>query len=123
VNQLLWLLQGFLALSFMFLGGVKLTQTTAVLSGGTSLMTGGGDWSRGHVKAIGIAEILGALGLVEPWAWGPKIVTPIVAACLAAGMLVAVVLRTRERASVLLPLVLGALCALVAVGRFVGLAR
>ena len=79
------------------------------------------DFSDGQVKAIGVVEVLGALGLVLPALTGvAPVLTPIAAAGLAITMLLAaaVHLRRGEKSNVAVNLVLFALAAFVAVMRF-----
>jgi hypothetical protein len=124
MNRLLWLLQCFLALSFLFLGSLKLSHSKAILAGDTVFMGKADRLSTRHVKLIGFAQVVGALGLVEPWVAGfAKILTPIAATCLAGLMFGAVIQQVRRKEPFTLPLVLGVLVAVVAVGRFAGLAR
>ncbi len=79
------------------------------------------DFSDGQVKGIGALELLGALGLVLPWALGiAKVLTPIAALGLAAVMGGAVVthLRRKEQSAAVAPAVLCVLAVVVAVLRF-----
>lgn len=59
-----WILAGALALSNLFAAGLKLTRTKEQLA-----TMGQGwveDFSPGAIKGIGIAELLGAIGLILP---------------------------------------------------------
>jgi hypothetical protein len=124
MNRLLWLLQGSLALSFLFLGSLKLRHSKEIIAGDTVFMGRADRLSTSHIKLIGFAQIVGALGLVEPWSVGyAKVLTPIAATCLAGLMFGGVALQARRKEPFILPLVLGVLVAIVAVGRFAALAR
>jgi uncharacterized membrane protein len=65
VNLALWIISGVLAFAFAGSGILKLVQSKdkLVASG-----TGGwaADWSPTSIKLIGVAEILGAIGLILP---------------------------------------------------------
>jgi hypothetical protein len=114
-NALLWTVQVVLALLFLFAGVTKLIAPLAELerqSGGMSGL---------FVKFIGLAEALGAIGLIAPGlAKIGRALTPLAAAGLLIIMLGAVALTIKggAAATALIPLVVGALCALVAYGRW-----
>ena len=55
----LWIVQGLLALIFLFAGGMKLVQPLEVLTEQTPL-------PGLFVRFIGVAEVLGALGVILP---------------------------------------------------------
>ena len=79
------------------------------------------DFTDGQAKAIGVVEVLGALGLILPAALDiAPILTPIAAAGLAVSQLLAAVVHVRRGEKQMLPinLVLAALAAFVAVMRF-----
>jgi hypothetical protein len=81
------------------------------------------DFSPLGVRLIGIAEVLGALGVILPHALDiAPILSPIAAACLAATMIGAIVvhLRRKETKQIVPPLVLGILAAVVSVLLFLG---
>lgn len=104
----LWIINTLLALVFLGAGGMKLARPKPVL------VEGGMGWaenvSGGHVKLLGLAEVLGAIGLIVPLAVNiAPVLTPIAAACLAVTMLGAVVTHARRKESLLVPLVLFAL--------------
>jgi hypothetical protein len=77
-------------------------------------------FSASQVRLIGIAEILAGIGLNLPRLVGLAFLTPLAAACLALLMAGAVLthLRLRDGAGFVPSLVLGALSAAIAVGRF-----
>ncbi len=120
-NLLLWIGQILLALAFL---GVGYTHTVGFEQ--ASVRAGMG-WlnavGRDRMRIIGILEILGAIGLVLPAATGVlPWLTPVAATSLAVLMGLAVVLHLRrpgEGRNIILNLVLGAVAALIAYGRFV----
>jgi len=78
---------------------------------------------RERMRVIGGLEIVAAVGLILPAATGVlPWLTPVAAAGLAVLMVLAVVFHARrgERASIVLKVILGAMAALGAYGRFVG---
>jgi hypothetical protein len=59
-----WILAGALALSNLFAAGLKFTRTKEQLhSAGQAWVE---DFSPGAIKGIGVAELLGAIGLILP---------------------------------------------------------
>jgi DoxX-like protein len=113
-NALLWTVQVLLALLFLFAGVMKLIAPLAELerqSGGMSGL---------FLKLIGLAEALGAIGLIAPGlAKIGRPLTPLAAGGLLILMVGAVVLTLEGGVTAaLVPLVVGALCALVAYGRW-----
>lgn len=63
MNIALWIVQGLLALSFLAAGGMKLARSKAELA---VSMHWAKDVPEGQIKLLGLAEVLGALGLVLP---------------------------------------------------------
>ena len=116
----LWVVQSILALAFLFAGGSKLAQSKEALAQrGMAYVE---DFSATQVKLIGAAEVLGALGLVLPWATGiAPILTPIAATGLALLMVGAMLTHRRrnEPQPIVANAILFALAVVVAVGRFV----
>jgi uncharacterized membrane protein YphA (DoxX/SURF4 family) len=113
----LWVLQVLLALQFAFAGGMKVFATDDFID-----MSGWAeDVPRPLLLFIGIAEMLGALGLVVPRATGilPWL-TPLAAAGLAAVMLLAAGFHAMrsEWGYIAVNVVLGAFAAFVAYGRW-----
>ncbi|HSF29859.1 MAG TPA: DoxX family protein [Candidatus Tectomicrobia bacterium] len=110
----LWIVQVLLALLFLFAGGMKLVLPIEAL---TEQMPLPGLF----VRFIGVAEALGALGLILPGLLGiwPGL-TPLAAAGLVIIMIGATVLTLAggEVALALIPLVVGFLLAFVAYGRW-----
>ena len=113
----LWIAQALLALAFLAAGGMKLTQPLATL---TASIAWTADVPELLVRLIGLAEVLGALGLVLPAATRirPRL-TPLAAAALALDMALASVFHLARGEATMLPatLVLAALLAFVAWGR------
>lgn len=96
MNAVLCVIAWLLALAMLGAGLFKLTQDRATLA--RKGMGWAEDFAPTTVKAIGAAEVLGAIGLVVPAAVGVvPILVPIAAACLAAAMLGAVVVHLRRR--------------------------
>lgn len=117
VNVALWVVQGWLAAIFLVAGAVKLTQPKAALERRPG-MGYVADRTATEMRLLGVAEVVGAVGLVVPWLLRTApVVTPVAAACLAVVMLGAVVVHRRRRESAVLPGGLLALSLLVAVGR------
>jgi hypothetical protein len=119
MNVVLWVVAGLLAALNLAGGLTKLTQPRAKLAAGQ--MGWAADMSDGTVKMIGMAEVLGALGLVLPWATGvATVLTPLAAVGLVIVQLGAAVVHVRrgEGKTVPVNVVLALLAAFVAVGRF-----
>jgi|TARA_B100000378_G_C17963424_1_gene384383 uncharacterized membrane protein YphA (DoxX/SURF4 family) len=118
VNIFLWVLAGVLAAVFLLAGARKATQPMAKLAEDMSFVN---DASEAQVRAIGVVEILGALGLILPAATGVAVVlTPLAAAGLAITMVGAAVVhaRRKEFPNIAVNVVLGGLALLVAILRF-----
>jgi uncharacterized membrane protein YphA (DoxX/SURF4 family) len=118
VNLALWIVSILLAFAFGAAGFTKISQPKEKLS---SKMHWVDDYSANGVKLVGLAEILGALGLILPWATGiAKILTPLAAVGLAIIMVLAALYHGRkgETREVAVNVVLFALAAFVAIGRF-----
>jgi DoxX-like family len=114
ITYALWIVQGLLALLFLFAGGVKLVLPLEAL---TAQMPLPGLF----VRFIGVAEVLGAIGLILPGFLRIRPgLTPLAAAGLVIIMIGAIVLTLAggEVASALIPLVVGLLLAFVAYGRW-----
>ena len=118
-NRVLWGIQGVLALVFLFAGGMKLITPIEVLS----VMS---PFPGEFIRFIGVCEVLGAVGLILPYALR---ILPGLTALAAAGLVVimggATVTTLAIGGGVLaLPtLVLGLLAAFVALGRWPSASR
>lgn len=119
MNTTLWVLQGFLAATFLYSGVCKsLFARERLVSMG---QTGVAAFSHPAIRAIGAVEILGAAGILVPWALRiAPVLTPITAAGFAIIMLFAARIHARrgEWKSVALNIVLLGLSTLVAYARF-----
>lgn len=117
----LWVVSSILALAFLFAGSAKLAQQREQLAArGMRYVE---DFTAAQVKAIGTAEVLGAIGLIVPWATGiAPVLTPIAATGLVILMVGAAVVHARRKEFNVIPanMLLLVLAAFVAVGRFVG---
>jgi hypothetical protein len=117
VNYVLWIVQGLLALIFLFTGGTKLILPIEMLTEQTPL-------PGLFVRFLGVAEVLGAIGLILPGLlriW--PVLTPLAAFGLVIIMTGATVLTLVGvvpvgAAMALIPLVVGLLSAFVAYGRW-----
>jgi DoxX-like family len=123
-NRALWIVQGVLAALFLFAGGMKLITPVAVLS----VMS---PFPGEFIRFIGVCEVLGAVGLILPYALR---ILPGLTALAAAGLVVIMVGATVTTLAIgggvlaLIDLVIGLLAALVAFGRrpqvpYTGMAR
>lgn len=120
MNIALWIAQGLLTLVYLVAGGIKVVRPREQL-----VASGNFDWmkdtSDAGVKAVGLAEILGALGLILPRLTGiAEILTPLAAI----GLLVVQIgalrvhLVRNERRPLPANVFLLLLAAFVAAGRF-----
>lgn len=115
----LWIVQALLALAFVLAGSMKLFQPITTLS---KSITWAGQLPAWQVRGIGLAELLGGLGLIlpgvthiAPW------LTPLAALGLVITMFAAVIfhLVRRETSRSAPSLILGLLTFVVLYGRFV----
>jgi hypothetical protein len=118
VNIALWIIQILLAFAFVVHGRVMLSPPETLQPGMAYVR----DIAPGTRRVIGVLEILAAIGLILPWLTGilPWL-TPLAAAglvVLMAGSAIYHILR-REYGNIVLNLVLLALAAFVAYGRFI----
>jgi len=110
----LWIVQGLLALLFLWAGGIKLVLPLEALAGPVPL-------PGLFVRFIGVAEVLGAIGLILPGLLRIRPgLTPLAAAGLVIIMIGATVLTLVADgvAPALIPLMVGLLSAFVAYGRW-----
>ena len=113
----LWVVQGLLGAMFLAAGAMKATQPIAVL---VDTLGWPAAVPAALVRVIGVAELLGALGLILPAATRVKpMLTPLAGVGLAMVMLLATIFHIShgELGALPIPLVLGGLAAFVAWGR------
>lgn len=118
MNIVLWIIQILLALLFLFAGGTKLVLPLEVLKsmGSPNQVQLPGLL----IRFLGVAEVLGALGLILPGVFRIKTyLTPLAAVGLVIIMIGAIVLTIVGDgfAAAIFPFVVGLLCAFVAYGR------
>ena len=114
MNYALWIVQGLLALVFLFAGGMKLVMPVEEMTKQVPL-------PGLFLRFIAVCEVLGAVGLVLPELLRIRPgLTPLAAAGLVIIMIGATVvtLMTADVALALIPLVVGLLSAFVAYGRW-----
>ena len=115
LNVALWVVQGLLAGVFTLTGTAKLVLPREVLE---KRMHWAAAWPRWRIKLLGLAEVVGAVGLVVPAATGvAPVLTPIAALCLAVLMVGAVGTHRRLGESIVPAVVIGALCLVVGAAR------
>lgn len=116
MNIALWIAQALLALMFIFAGMTKAFQYEKA----KSTLPWVKDVSRGLVTFIGLAELLGGIGLIVPWAAdvAPNL-TPSAAAGLAVIMLFAAIYhaKRKENQAIGMNIILLALAIFVVIGR------
>jgi uncharacterized membrane protein YphA (DoxX/SURF4 family) len=119
MNIALWIIAGLLAVAFLVSGVMKLVQPKEELAAfGFGWVE---DFSAGSVKAIGILEILAAVGLILPAVFDiAPVLVPLAALGVVLLMVGAIVthLRRHEAKVIASPVALLALAVLVAWGRF-----
>ena len=112
MNIALWIVQVLLALEFLFAGGAKFLMPVQEMTRGTSL-------SVSFLHFIGVAEVLGAIGLILPSALRIRpFLTPLAASGLIIIMIGATVTTASQGPKALVPAVVGLLAAFVAYGRW-----
>src|ERR1700730_4516127 len=119
MNIALWVIQILLALAFLMAGSLKATQPIEKLATNMGFVEDFAPW---NVRAIGVLEILAAIGLILPavtgiWPW----LTPVAAIGLVLTMIGAIILHTRvgEASRIAPNIVLLLLAAFIVIGRFV----
>lgn len=119
MTYVLWIVQGLLALVFLFAGGIKLVLPIEAMTGQMPFPLPG--W---FLRFIGVAEVLGAIGLILP---GLLRIRPGLTPLAACGLVVIMVGATVITLAgfvpggvgpTLIPLVVGLLSAFVAYGRW-----
>ena len=112
-NVMLWIVQGLLAVVFLFAGGMKLVLPLEALAGPVAL-------PGLFIRFIGVSEVAGAIGLILPSLLRIRPgLTPVAAGGLMIIMTGATVITTigMGLAPALVPLTVGSLAALVVYGR------
>ncbi len=115
MNVALWIVQALLAALFLFAGSMKFIMPIEEMTKQMPSMPG---W---FLRFIGLAEVLGGLGLILPGLLRTKPgLTPLAAAGLVVIMIGATVISAKigPLAGALIPLVIGVLAAFVAYGRW-----
>ena len=115
MNVVLWIIQGLLAALYLFAGAAKFVMPPEVLTAGPPPMP------LLFIRFIGVCEVLGAIGLILPGLLRTRTgLTPLAAAGLVIIMIGATVLTVIGIgvAMALVPLIVGALAATVAYGRW-----
>lgn len=122
MNIALWAVQGLLALMFLLAGGMKLFAYDRYAASATERHPDRPlGLSKGLVTFIGASEVAGALGLVLPQVTGVlPVLTPLAAVGLTIVMILATRFHLRREESGTVTVVLGVLCAAVAIGRLLG---
>jgi uncharacterized membrane protein len=118
MNVVLWIIQAILAVAFVLAGVMKSTQPKEKLQPNLPWIE---DFSLGTIRLIGVAELLGGIGLILPAVTGiAPILTPIAASCLALVMVLAAIthIRRKEPSGVAVNAILLVLTVFVAWGRF-----
>ena len=113
LNVVLWIIQGLLALLFLFAGGVKLILPIAAIAKQVALP----GW---FLRFIGVAEVLGGIGLILPGVTRIKTgLTPLAASGLVIIMIGATSVTVAKLSilSALFPLAVGLLASFVACAR------
>ncbi|HEY1587446.1 MAG TPA: DoxX family protein [Polyangia bacterium] len=117
MNLALWIVQVLVGAAFVFAGLFKVTKPIPELAQRMKWVAA----LPGLVRFIGVSELAGGIGLVVPWAMHiAPILTPIAAAALVVVMILAAGfhIKRQEWPETVPSLVLGALSAFVAWGRF-----
>jgi uncharacterized membrane protein YphA (DoxX/SURF4 family) len=115
MNVALWIAQALLGLLFMWAGGMKLVMPIEQMQGGPVDLPG---W---FLRFIGVAELLGGIGLIVPTLLRIRpTLTPLAATGLVIIMIGATVIGmiSGQLVMALIPLVVGVLAAFVAYGRW-----
>jgi uncharacterized membrane protein len=121
MNIAIWIIQGILAAMFGMAGVMKSTQSKEKLAPQVPWVN---DFPLGVVRLVGVSELLGAVGLIVPWATGIQpVLTPVAAAALVLVMVLAAIyhIAKGEYKALVFNFVLGGLAAAVAYFRYTGL--
>jgi hypothetical protein len=112
----LWIASGLLAFAMLGAGGFKLVTPRTKLM---EKMKWAATWSDGNVKLLGLAEVLGAVGLIVPQLTGIlPVLTPIAALCIVVLMIGAVKTHIDLKEPAAPAAILALLGVFIALGRF-----
>ena len=119
MNTFLWIAQGILAAMFMMTGFMKVVQKKEAMADKMGFVE---DFSQKQVTGIGVLEIMGAMGVILPWATGilPWL-TPLAAVGLALTMVGAFLTHLRRKELIpmgVVNIMLFSLALFTAYGRF-----
>ena len=118
MNIVLWIVAGVLAAMFLLAGVMKVAMPKEKL---LPTMQWSKTWSDPQLRALGMVEVLGAIGLILPWALNiAPVLTPLAAVGCAIVMVGAMLthIRMKDYKGIGMPLVLLVLALVVAAGRF-----
>ncbi|WP_314452242.1 DoxX family protein [uncultured Microbacterium sp.] len=113
----LWIASGLLAAAYIAAGATKTLRPKEQLTN----LPWTKEYSAGTVKVIGVAELLGGIGLILPWLTGiAPVLTPIAALGLVLVQILAAIhhLRHNEAKSLPINVVLLLIALFIAIGRF-----
>lgn len=116
MNIIIWIIQGFLSITFLIVGLMKMTLPKDKLKE----KIGGwvDDFKESQLKLIGLVEILGALGLILPMIFNIlPILTPIAACGLVFAMIGGAYTHLKRKESIITNVVLLLLAVFVIIGR------
>ena len=115
MNLVLWIAQGLVAFAMFAAGALKVATPRVKLVG---KLKWAASWTDARFKLLGLAELLGAVGLVVPWLTGIlPFLTPVAAVCLVVLMGGAVKTHLDLKEPMVPAAVLGALALFIALGR------
>ncbi|MFI2367680.1 DoxX family protein [Streptomyces sp. NPDC018833] len=120
MNAVLWITASVLAVLFLGAGAAKLLQPKEKLAAGPN-MAWAQQFSPGMIKLIGLAEVLAAIGLVLPALLD---IAPVLVPLAATGLILMMIgamtvhARRKENQALVMNVILLALVAVVAWGRF-----
>jgi urea transporter len=116
MDTAVWVMQWLVAGVMVLTGALKLLRPREKLA---QRFKWAATWTDANVKLLGLAEVLGGVGLVVPWRTGiAPILTPVAASALAVLMAGAVKTHLDLKEPFLPPAVLGLLCVVIALARF-----
>jgi len=115
MNLGLWIIQGLVALVMLLTGGFKIVTPKAKIE---LKLQWAKTWEPTPIKLLGLAEVLGAVGLIVPGVTGIlPVLTSVAAVCLAILMGGATKTHLDLKEPPYPSAILGVLCLLIAIGR------